>query len=289
MSECKLLLGRALVTRNEYTQDLHTKAYSIQGVKCRGALNCLERSFYGSNFSPFKQGLRRARGGSSRSLGDAFHRHVFHKYKCAHVDCKCPLPLIDLTKKTKTPIKKKKVCRCKPTCVCKERFGRRTLNLKKNANAIQDMLKSFSQFLRETGLHVYDCEMIVGCRDIRVATSIDVVCVDNLKTPTKVFVIELKTGYTVQLKTVRTVKGTGNFMTGEAGKSIPNSLYNHHQLQLWFGAEALRKTHGIEAAGGYVVYVNRGHRLKYYAAESWWAKSTAMKTKMFSQLEKTCL
>lgn len=277
MTECKLLaLGQMCHNRYKNTQDLHTKAYSIDGVKCRGAINALERCFYGTNFSPFKE-RRRVRYGSSRELGDAFHKHVFHKYMCAKVECKCPPPVGN---------RRARKCRCKPTCVCKERFGVRTRNLKKNAHSVQDMLDSFDKFLRETGLRVYDCELIVGCREIRIATSIDVVCVDNLKSPTKVYVIELKTGYTVQLKKVRTVTGTGDYMSGEAGSSIPNSLYNHHQLQLWFGVEALRRTHDIKAAGGYVVYVNRGHRLKYYAAEAWWKKSKSMYAKMYLQLEK---
>ena len=47
MNECKTLLGQARLTRVFNTQDLITKAYSIDGVKCRGALRVLERSFYG--------------------------------------------------------------------------------------------------------------------------------------------------------------------------------------------------------------------------------------------------
>ncbi len=295
MNECSVLLGRALLTRCNNTQDPLTKAYSLSGVKCKGALRALETSFYGSNFSPFKI-KRRAQGGSSRELGDSFHRHVFHKYMCVHVECKCARPeppLIDLTdtsvKKKPAPRRRQKKCRCKPRCLCKERFGSRTRSLKRTANVMQDLLESFNRFLDETGLYVYDCEMIVGCEGIRVATSIDVVCVDSLKKPTQVFVVELKTGYTVQLKKIRTITGTGNYMSGDAGATIENSMFNHHQLQLWFGVEALKRTHGIRAAGGYVVYVNRGHRLKYYPAEAWWFKSARMSAMMFRQLEISCL
>lgn len=226
--------------------------------------------FYGSNFREFGA-RRRAKYGSSKELGDAVHRHVFHRYKCAHIVCKCPKD-------------SKRKCRCKPTCVCKERFGTRTRKLKKNAVYIDEMLQSFSKFLDETGLFVYDCETIVGCPEMRIATSIDVLCVDSLTKPKRVYVIELKTGYAVGLKSVRTMKGTGTKMSGDAGQHIDNSIYNHHQLQLWFGMEALQKTHGIEAAGGYVVYVNKGRRLKYYPAEAWWFRNTSMRTRIYQQL-----
>lgn len=260
------------LTKN--SQSTTTKGYSVDGVRCRGAINSLKKSFYGANFRKFGD-RRRSKYGSSKALGDAFHRQVFHKYKCGHVVCTCPK-------------NSKRKCRCKPTCLCKERFGTRTRKLKKNALALEDMLKSFSKFLKETGLHVYDCETIVGCTDLHVATSIDVLCVDNLVTPTAVYVIELKTGYTVQLHTVRTLKGTSRKMSGPAGSSIDNCTYNHHQLQLWFGVEALKRTHSIDATGGYIVYVNRGRRLKYYAAEGWWFKSPSMSTSMYEQLKESC-
>lgn len=115
------------------------------------------------------------------------------------------------------------------------------------------------------------------------ATSIDVVCVDNLHNPTKFFVVELKTGYASNRHTARTTDKTG-MMKGPAGKTIPNSYANHHQLQLWFCVEALQQTYEIKASQAVVVYVEDTGKYKCDFAKSWWFANTRMSDKLYCQL-----
>lgn len=139
------------------------------------------------------------------------------------------------------------------------------------------MLREFKAFLAKEGLKVFDCETVVGIPAMRMATAIDVVCVDNLANPREVCVLELKTGYLTERTKARTV-GASKYMSGLAGQRILNSVHNHHQLQLWFGVEALERTYpGIHVSRSYVIYCNNGHRYKAYQRASWWDKDASRK------------
>lgn len=244
------VLGRARSIIDRNYQRANNMGYVVDGIECKGITKKLQTTFY-SNFKPFGK-VRRLSASSSREAGEAFHRQIFHRYKC------------------------------RASCVCPARFGKKTGRPRKDS-PLEKRVKLFTQFLREQQWKVYDCEMIVGCQDVHLATSIDLVCVDSIEAPTRVILVELKTGYTVQRKTRRTSDASG-MMTGIAGQHIPNTFSNQHQLQLWFCCEAFKRSHGIMPTDAAVVYVNDGRRVQAEFAERWWFRDENMRDKMYAQL-----
>lgn len=248
MTSLAEVLGRARATVDRNYQRADNKGYVVDSVPCRGITKRLAEVFY-SNFKPMKRS-RRTVGKSSVEAGEAFHRQVYHTYKC-HV-----------------------------ACTCKARFGVKTLAPRKDS-PLEKRMALFKKFLRDQQWYVYDCEMIVGCQEHHLATSIDLVCVDNLTAPTSVILVELKTGYTVQKNIPRTLDKTGK-MTGIAGKHIPNTFINHHQLQLWFCCEGFRRSHGIFPTDAAIVYINDGRRVHAEFAAPWWFRNESMRRELFA-------
>jgi hypothetical protein len=224
--------------------------YIIDGIVCQGAIGRLSDCFYGNNFKPPVK--RRGKSLSSRAWGANFHRRIFHQYKCLG-----------------------------GSCLCKSRFGKTSRKIKENSD-MDAHLKSFENFLNETGWKVFDCELVVGWKDMKHATALDVVCVDDVFHPTEFFVIELKTGYPQRYQ-ARTIDGSG-LMKGACGKKIVNSYANHHQLQLWFGMECLQRTYDIKATNGVVLYIKSDGKYKADYAAPWWFNNTAMKKGLIDQL-----
>jgi len=251
--DLKTILGRGRLAVARNYQRKQNMGYMVDGTQCKGITRRLKEVFYGGNFKEF--GRRRLKGGSSREAGEAFHRHVYHRYLC--------LP--------------------RKMCGCAARFGKATGAPRKGTD-LSMRLALFHKYLKEKGWKVYDCEMIVGCQDKHYATSIDMVCVDNLENPTRVILVELKTGYTVDLKKKRTTTPGSENMTGIAGSRIPNTFNNHHQLQLWFCAEAFQRSHGIFPHDAVIVYVNPGKPVKEEYAAGWWFRNPKMRDLLFAQL-----
>lgn len=244
--DLKTNLGKILENKTNY-QMTKSKQFIINGTKCAGALNVLKDCFYG-NFKDFKQ-KRRVKNSSSKSAGTDLHKQIYHRYTCT-------------TKK----------------CFCILKFGKKTKNPRKDS-ILHNLVKDFEKFLDDNQWTVFGCEIVVGLRDLKSATAIDVLCVDNLLNPTKCFIVELKTGYTVQRNTPRTVDPTGK-MCGFVGKHIPNTFSNHHQLQLWFCFEALKKTYDIESSSQVVLYLNKDKPYKAVFQEHWWATKSQRKALM---------
>jgi hypothetical protein len=112
-----------------------------------------------------------------------------------------------------------------------------------------------------------------------------VLCVNSLSTPTKVCVIEIKTGYSAIRHKQRTIDETG-MMIGDAGKDIKNTYANHHQLQLWFCINALRETYDIIASriDSCVLYLHPKHKYKSEMAASWWSEDKEMRERLQKQI-----
>ena len=220
---------------------------------CTGAIARLQACFY-SNFKPFK--IVRRKHASSCVSGELFHRQVYHTF----------------------------VCQRRALCSCMSKFGKKTLAIRKGSMP-ERQINTLRYFLRTVQWQVLTCELVVGWEESRCATAIDVVCVDNLDNPTKVFIVELKTGYHVQRKTPRTVDGTKK-MTGEAVKDIDNSFANHHQLQLWFCAEALKRSYDIQIAQGVVLYIHEDGGFDAEYAASWWFKDLNRQILLIRQFSK---
>lgn len=225
--------------------------YVVDGKHMFGITRKLNRKFY-ANYKYMER--RRIKNSSSKKDGDLLHRHVFHKYTC------------------KTP----------KTCICKERFGTKTRKLSETSPAAQ-RIKGLEAFLKKNQLKVYVSELIVGWKDVKTATAVDLICVDDLDNPNELVVVELKTGYDVQLNTCRTKDNSGKMMKPYCNE-IDNTAANHHQLQLWFCVEALQKNHNVNVDNCLVLYLKHDATYKCIYGKNWWFKNSKMKEKLKKQL-----
>ncbi len=249
----KAKLGKMLVTCHKNHERPEGRGYIVDKILCGGAVNRLSDCFYGANFNPPKK--RRGKCMSSREWGIKFHRQIFHRYKC--------------------------FSESKNSCLCEQKFHVKTKAARKDTKMHQQ-LEAFEKFLDKNKWKVYDCELVVGWSEIKCATSLDVVCVDDLCNPHEFYVIELKTGYTQRYQ-ARTIDSSG-MMKGACGKEIKNSYANHHQLQLWFGVECLKRTYNIDTAAAVVLYIKEDGKYKADYAADWWFKDLKMKKKLGDQL-----
>lgn len=249
----KTKLGEMILNVGKNYERYGGSGYVIDKVTCRGAINRLAECFYEANFNPPKK--RRGKTLSGRAWGSKFHRQIYHKYKC--------------------------ITGIGVTCSCEKKFGIKTKAARKDTT-MYGQLESFKNFLKDTGWQVLDCELVVGWRDIECATSLDVVCVDNLTNPKNFYVIELKTGYTQRYQP-RTKDNTGK-MKGTCGRLIENSYANHHQLQLWFGVECIKRTYDIDTAQAVVLYIKNDGKYKADYASSWWFNNLKMREMLRNQL-----
>lgn len=249
----KAKLGKLIRDVHKNHERLEGTGYIIDKIICRGAIEKLSDCFYGANFKYPQR--RRGKKASSRKWGIKFHRQIFHRYKC--------LPGHG------------------SSCLCEKKFGIKT-KAAREKTVMHSQLKSFENFLAEKGWFVFDCELVVGWKDIKCATALDVVCVDNLCNPTEFYIIELKTGYQQRYQP-RTIDQSGK-MKGMCGKHIDNSYANHHQLQLWFGVEALKKTYNIDTTNAVILYIKDDGRYKSDNAASWWFHDLKMRKKLQDQL-----
>lgn len=250
----KTKLGELILNVHKNHERPEGTGFIINKVVCQGAINRLADCFYSSNFKHPKK--RRGKTMSSRSWGIKFHRQVYHRYKCFSNT---------------------------GSCMCSQKFKTKSkTRAVREGTMMHRQLQSFEKFLKDTGWIVFDCELVVGWNDINCATSLDVVCVDDIFHPKNFYVIELKTGY-VQRYQPRTTDSSGK-MRGPCGKEIVNSYANHHQLQLWFGVEALKRTYNIDTTQAVVLYIKEGKKYKADYAASWWFHDSKMKRKMQDQL-----
>lgn len=199
-------------------------------------------------------------------VGDLFHRQVYHYFKCFNTTS---------------------------SCACTKRFKRRTSNIRKNT-IHYERLQALKQFLNEAQWQVFDCELVAGFKNHKIATAVDLVCVDSLVKPENLFVVELKFGYERGLDESSTTVPKLQWMVGDAGQYVKDTYANHHQLQLWFEMEAIEETYGLRCSGGAVVYIRDGPRPKkgetrkcsYHAryAASWWFRDAKMRENLLRQL-----
>lgn len=230
-----------------------TNQFVVNGVKYGGAIRALSGCFYEKNFKRFGV-RRRGKASSSRETGIRLHQHIYHAFTC---------------------IKHAK-------CLCKARFGKITRKPKAGSQLAM-FLEGFKAFLVKHDWRVLECEMVAAIPSVRRATSIDVVCTDSNPIPTKIFVIEIKTGYDVGRNIPRTLDKTG-MMCGQYGREIPNTFSNHHQLQLWFGTEALEQTYGVVVDRAVVVYLKKSGKFSAEFGKDWWFPSKAKRERLRAQL-----
>jgi hypothetical protein len=238
----------------------------MNSVVCRGITNALKLKFY-PNFREFQ--IRRGQYGSSKKSGISVHKHIFHLVMCE-----------------------------KGKCLCKGRLGSAPRMTRTTTSEIALLMKSFNLFIENlTNWVPFASEVVVATPDCNYATSVDLVCVDNIETPTKVCLIEIKTGYRALKTKARTIDGTGRFIGTfgnlklAGGKStLENNQANHHQLQLLYTTLAFEKTYKIPVAQAMIVYLQQVRPFyKIEPAASWWFHSSdkdEVKSKFMEQLKK---
>lgn len=197
-----------------------------------GATGRLRALFY-NNHSPAKQ--FRARSSSSRTRGDALHRHIYHVY----------------------------VCRSgRRACACRDRFGVLTA-APREKSATHKQLKQLQHFIRSKGWLVLDCETAVGWAEARTATMIDALC--YAPATGDIFVLEFKTGYANRHRSSTALPQLDSGqMEGRAGRYLACSAYNQHHLQLWFGIRAFAETYARQPSDGLLIYFERSPRADTY-------------------------
>lgn len=266
----KSKLGNVIVKSKVNTPLKNNAGFKLNGVVCKGLLATMKKRFY-SNFIARNVKLRYTKSKTKTNgmrVGDMFHRQVYHYFKCYN--------------KTNT-------------CVCKQRFKRRTSNVKVGTIHHARIL-ALKKFLDISQWKIFDCELVAGFSEHKIATAVDLVCVDNLVKPQAVYVIELKFGYANGLHEVSSPRDEFVNMLGDAGRHIKNTYANHHQLQLWFEIEAIKETYGIDCESGAVVYIRDGPRPKknekrsatYHVeyAQNWWFKNKITRNNLKKQLFK---
>ncbi len=225
----------------------NTHAFRYNGRGYRGATRLLKNKFYGHD-GHFK---KRRSGCSNRVQGDTLHRHVFHKYICKNKN--------------------------KNKCECKTKFGKRTCAPRKNSKTSK-MLEAFQQFLTDKKWKVLDCELPVIWHRVNAATSLDVVCADEDTKQT--IVVELKTGYSKNVVT-RKVGKTKKMLDGK----LTNTPLHQHQLQLWFGVEALKSCYGIKCDKACVLYLDADAKYREEVAHEWWWRDGKRKEELTKKLK----
>lgn len=252
-----------LENKTRFGFDHRTNSIRVDGRVWKGATNVLRNAFYANYKCPVekrrstsarkpkmtaakRESIRRTL--SSKAKGDNFHRHVYHFFMCQG-------------SKVELGIKRK---RCND---CKERFGTYSSTITNFCDLFR-MIDGVNGTLRDFGLVVVSCEVPVAWRRMNTGTMLDVVCMDKTG---KLVVIELKTGYgSTFRKRASTIGTKGDKMTGKAGKHIPNSPFNQHMLQLWFGVQALKDTHDCyEVKEGYLLYFDNLGDCDYYRLSEW--------------------
>lgn len=222
----------------------------LNAITCRGITNALKTKFY-PNFREMQ--VRRGRYGSSKKSGVSVHKHIFHLIMC--VDGKC---------------------------LCKGRLGSVPRMTRTDTSEIRLMMNSFNLFLQNLrGWVPFASEIVVATSECNYATAVDLICVDNVETPTKVCIIEIKTGYRVLSSKARTIDGTGKFVgtfgslpIGDKGGPLENAQTNHHQLQLLYTTLAFEKTYKIPVAEAMIVYLQQVRPYyKIKPAASWWFRA----------------
>lgn len=293
-------LSRLLLSNNTKESRLriteNKAGFVVDGEVFPGCTRLLHRLFY-RNFREFKE-RRRSRTSSTKALGETFHRQVAHALMC--------------TTATGEAVGKKRKKKNTSNCSCLERFGSKA-RLPRKGSRNEKYLSLLLNYLRENNYICVYPELVVSWKEAGCATALDLLCTDNKENPKKILLVELKTGYAVQRDTPRTKeqelakKPTPSFIPGvtlhrpspssahrgmfeKCVHDVPNTFANHHQLQLWFGVEALRSQHSVEVDRAVVVYFHtdseKRHKMDVRLESSWWKHDKKRRAQMRQVMER---
>lgn len=183
----------------------------VDGRRYPGITKILRDTFY-SKYKPPVKYRRKGRSISSKERGDTTHRQLYHAFQCLRVSSK-------------------------KSCDCKSRFGKRTSDRSEKCPAVILL----GEFLKRHHLEFWQGEMPVAWAELGIGTFVDGVARHRLTG--RLYVLEFKTGYPKESR--RRASSTMAFQDDckmDKANHLSNCPYNQHQLQLWFGVEALRRT-----------------------------------------------
>lgn len=202
------------------------RAIVVDGKRYPGITSKLKDVFY-SNYKPPVKYRRKGKSVSSKERGDATHRQLYHAFQCLKVANECD---------------------------CKKRFGKRTPNRSGTCTAVI-LLR---EFLKKHHLEFWRGEMAVAWPELGLATFVDGVARHRLTG--RLYALEFKTGYPKESRrrASSSMSHQDHCMMDQASH-LTNCPHNQHQLQLWFGVEALKRTvakeHSVE--DGILLYFDR--------------------------------
>ena len=68
--------------------------------------------------------------------------------------------------------------------------------------------------------------------------------------------------------------------------NIPNSPFNQHQLQVWFGIECFERTNEVKVKDGLLLYFDKEGKCKTELYSKWSYSSTSVRKKLCTQINK---
>jgi hypothetical protein len=241
--------------------DIQTKTFYVGKKQYRrGVTRLLKTHFYSNYKAPAK---KRAKRGSSKALGSYFHRQVYHHFTC--------------------------LSEGHAKCSCKTQFGKPTRALKKGSLSY-NRIKALKYSLNRFGIEIVSCEVPVAWSKVNTATCLDALA-RSKSNPNEFYVLEFKTGYSTGVRK-RASTQNGYFdkgvMTGLIGKEIPNSPFNQHQLQLFFGMECFRDTHKKSTVkDGLLMYFDGRGKCKTERFSKWKYATPQYTKQIKKQIEQT--
>jgi hypothetical protein len=202
-------------------------AIVVGGNRYPGITKVLRETFY-SNYKPPVRYRRKGRSVGSRERGDAVHRQIYHAFHCLRV--------------------------AKGACDCRQRYGKRTPD--RSRTSLQVAL--LREFLRKHQLEFWRGEVAVAWPELGLGTYVDGVARHRLTG--RLYALEFKTGYPRESRRrASSMLAIQDDCRMDHARHLSNCPYNQHQLQLWFGMEALRRTVGKEheVEDGALLYFDR--------------------------------
>ena len=193
-------------------------------------------------FYPGALRIRRTHSSSSKTIGNQFHRQVYHASNCRE-----------------------------GICVCERQYGTTTKPPRKGSK-VDRALGQRARFMKDNGLLSLVSELIVVSEATGVGTAVDELAVQ--KSTGAIWLISWKTGYDQKACEARS-RRKNNCMNARASsvKNVPCTSQNQHHLQLLAEDRILREN-GIEADVCVIVYVLRSSKDTYVMKKrsgSFWA------------------
>ena len=126
--------------------------------------------------------------------------------------------------------------------------------------------------LNKLRIEIISCEVPVAWPKVKAATCLDALA-RGKSNPNEFYVLEFKTGYAGSIRKRASTQNAyfdKKTMTGIIGKEIPNSPFNQHQLQLFFGIQCFKNSHNkSNVKDGFLMYFDGQGKCKTERFSKW--------------------